>query len=257
MISKKIDRIISKITTTVARPTGTSNELVDRHSLILQTNKAIHREPYYAFVILVLSIFGLGYSIYIFYSSTKIIPTKEFIPSTTSDTAVHQIPLHLPILPVPNQELNPGKTLSEQETKTVVKEYMINSLNDCFSMNYLNKAKILVQCMGNHFDSQSNAKFEFVQMLMDSNYLRILNKYETSVKLHINEESINLIGVAEVSMPNTPHIHRALWLYELEMYYEMHSVKVKSPQKWQVEMIREESFDKEFPVSIFKIRDME
>lgn len=257
MIRKRIELIIPRLRRPIGMTTRASEKMVDRHSLILQTNRAIHREPYYAFVMLILSIFGLAYSVYIFYSSTKIIPTKEFIPSTTSDTAVHQIPLHLPVLPFPNQELNPGKTMSEQESEVVVREYMIKSLNDCFSMNYINKSKILVQCMGNHFDSQSNAKFEFVQMLMASNYLRILNKYETSVKLHIDEDSINLLGVAEVSMPNSPNVGRALWFYELDMYYEMHTVKVKSPHKWQVEMIREESFDKEFPVSIFKIRDME
>jgi len=229
----------------------------NRHSIILSNNAAIQRSPYYAFVLMLIALIACIYSLSIFIKSTQIIPAKEFIPSTTSDTPVYRIPQKKPVLPAPNQELNPGHQLSEEESEKAVRQYMIDALNECFSMNYLNKASILVKCMGNHFDSQSSAKFEYIQMLIDSNYLRILSKYETSVKLFINEESIDLIGIAEVTTPQFPQTGRALWFYELEMHYEMDKVEVTSPIKWQIEMIREESFDKEFPVSIFKIRDME
>lgn len=252
-----IQQLTARVKSALPHIDKRNDQPTNRHAFVLENSQAIHRSPYYAFILCLIAFVAFLYSVYIFFQSTRIIPTKEFIPSTTSDTAVHQIPLNLPVLPVPNQELNPGKTLSEKDSEVSVRQYMIDSLNDCFSMNYLNKAKILVKCMGNHYDSQSNAKFEYIKMLMDSNYLNILNKYETSVKLHIDKDTINLIGIAEVSTPQNPNLKRALWLYELEMYYEMDKVNVTSPSKWQVEMIREESFDKEFPVSIFKIRDME
>ena len=229
-----------------------------RHELIRQNYLAFNRAPYYALVLMLLSLIGALYSFNTFVKSMEIIATKNFIASTTSDTAVQMLKVTSHILPKPNQELHPGETLTKEESELAVRKYLIESLRDCFSMNYLNASQILSKCKANHLDSETDTQDKFYELLDKSNYLNILKKYETSVSVNIDEDSIELVnqGLAVRMITKDFAWKRAIWIYRVNMNYEMKKVNVSSPTVWEVEMIREQTFNKEFPVSIFKIRDV-
>ncbi|EGR3502816.1 hypothetical protein ND925_06690 [Vibrio diabolicus] len=232
-----------------------------RHSLIYDNFKSVQRSPYYALVLFFLAIVAFLYALNLFIDTTKITSTNYFIASTTSDTAVYPIPTDKHILPTKDQERNPGETYSEEESEVLVREYLVDSLKDCFSMNYLNAATVLSRCKSNHLDSETDTQDIFIELLRASNYINIMKKYQTSALLHVDTSSIKLLNKAIAQREAVPGSgvmrSRAVWIYQLKMHYTMEKVSVSSPTLWQVEMIRESAFNKEFPVSIFKIRDIE
>ncbi|KAB0482398.1 hypothetical protein F7Q91_03045 [Vibrio chagasii] len=229
-----------------------------KHDLIRENYLAINRSPYYSLVLAVLSILAAIFALNTFIKSMGIIATKNYIASTTSDTAVQMLKVTSHILPKPNQELHPGETLSEEESEKAIRKYLVESLRDCFSMNYLNSAEVISKCKANHLDSETDTQDRFYELLDKSNYLKILKKYETSASVNIDEDSITLenYGLAGRQITDNFIWKRAIWIFRLNMNYEMKKVNVTSPTVWEVEMIREQTFNKEFPVSIFKIRDV-
>jgi hypothetical protein len=233
-------------------------EIDFRHSIIIANYRSVQRSPFYALALFILSFIGMIYSLTIFINSTEIDGTSLFIPSTTSDTAVVPINTTLHILPIKDQERYPGATYTEEETDALVREYLVDALNDCFSMNYLNNYTVLGKCRANHLDSETDAQDIFIQLLKRSNFLDIMKKYETASKLHIDVDSIQLLHklIAERDLGHGFTRQRAVWIFRLDMYFTMENVEITSPTKWEVELIRESAFNKEFPVSLFKIRDL-
>lgn len=235
---------------------NTSSDTI--HDEIITRNGSVLRRPYYMFVVFLISVFALAWSVSIFIRSMHIQPTQMYIPSTASDTAVSAIPTNLPILPAPEQELNPGKRLSEQESLAKVTDYLPSALTECFTMNYINYARVLSKCKSHHLDTESDTQDKFVELLENNNYLDLIKRYRTAATLHVDKSSIKLINSGTASMRTANGTRtRFIWIFRLSMNYTMESVDIISPTEWEVEIIRESTLTKEFPVSIFKIRTVQ
>ena len=232
--------------------------MTKQHERIILTNHSVRRRPIYSMMNFIGACIALFLAISTFTKSMHIRPTKGYIASTSSDTAVAVIPTDIPLLPTLDQELEPGQTLSQQDSLSSVKSFLGDALKECFTMNYLNYSNVLSKCKYLYLDSESSTSDDFFKLLNESNFLALLKKYQTASTTTIEPNSIELIneGIASLKLPNGVTRKRYVWIFEVNMSYRMQKIEITSPSRWQVEIIRESTLNKEVPISIFKIRDI-
>lgn len=235
--------------------TNKPNDIDNSHVVIIRNAEAAYRRPYYLLFIAIISTFALIHSLVTFMSALDKRPYREYIPTSASDTPIIPIPLDSNLLPTPDQDVAPGSKLSEAESLAVVQAYMVEALRDCFRINHINVARNIARCKASHLDGQSSTPDDYAALLDRSGILGIINKHLTHTIIEIDEKSITLSNSGIASLETKNGIRkRFVWIFEVPIKISFGAVNAKIPELWEVEMIRESSFDKETPVSLFKIR---
>lgn len=211
----------------------------------------IKRRPIYHLIHAGIATLAVFVSALTFYESHKISPIREYIPTTSADTAVTPIDTRKAILPTPNQDTKPGETFTEEETIVLIKDYIATALRDCFTMNYMNFSSVMSQCKQVHLDSESSTSDDYAGLLLSSGHIGVLKKHKTASNVTIDEESIELVNSGTVSF--SKYRSRFVWIFELNMNIDYIELESDTASRWRIEVVRESAFNKAFAASIFKI----
>ncbi|HAS6100746.1 TPA: hypothetical protein I7117_14875 [Vibrio vulnificus] len=227
------------------------------HQLVIERRNHILRRPVYHTINAMVATIACLVSALTFYQSMFITPVKEYIPTTSADTAVVPIDVFLPLIPTPNQDISPGETFNEEQSVAILKTYISDALRDCFAMNYINFPDVMSRCKQLHLDSESSTPDDYESLLSRSGIVGLLQKYKTASSVVIEPSSISLIesGTVSYPLPLAPEIirERFVWVFELNMSLTLLNLNAKTPTRWRIEVVRESSFNKQLAASIFKI----